>query len=240
MPIRKTEFRRGLQRQIKTSFDFPLTDEEMTEFNHEFDSMSMDATLRDYEEFARRVLREAHLPDHLALVRVLPNGTWQELPNNWQKNWRQTTEDARSRVRFMSVTALVKGRELTAEWRAAQILHWVAAVRHHIAEGNTEDAAWTALRLQNHVTKAEFVDNWESHAVRGLKTLESARVGGNQRARVQHASVEAKHERWNAEARRIWIRKPDLSKVSIAAIIPRRNRDGASNTIRQVIKQTDE
>ena len=236
MPIRKTELRRGLQRQMNTSFDFPLTEEEMTEFKREIDSMSMDATLRGYEEFARHVLREAELPDHIALVLVLPNGTWQQLP----KNWHQTIGGIPAGAKLMSVTALVKGRELTPEWRAAQILHWVAAVRHHIAEGNTEDAAWTALRLQNHVTKAEFVDNWETHALRGLKTLESARVGGNQRARVQHASVEARHERWQDEAKRIWNSKPDLSKVSVAAIIARKNRNGATNAIRQVIKQTDD
>ena len=236
MPIRKQEFRRGMERLTNTSFDFPLTEEEKTEFHREIDLMSMDTTLRGYEEFARHVLREAELPDHTALVLVLPNGTWQELP----KKWRQTIRGIPAGVKLVSVTTLVKGRELTPEWRAAQILHWAAAVRHRIAEGNTEDAAWTALRLQNHVTKAEFVDNWETHALRGLKTLDSARVGGKQRARIQHASVEARHERWQDEAKRIWSSKPDLSKVSVAAIIARKNRNGARNTIRQVIKQTDD
>ena len=56
MPIRKTELRRGLQRQVNTSFDFPLTEEEMTEFKREIASMSTDATLRRYQDFVRYVL----------------------------------------------------------------------------------------------------------------------------------------------------------------------------------------
>jgi hypothetical protein len=70
---------------------------------------------------------------------------------------------------------LVKGRELSPEWRAARILEEAHICRHHISHGEAGAAALAAMRLQREVDYSVLSDAWESAAETGQRV----KLGGS-------------------------------------------------------------
>lgn len=239
MPINRSTIRRGIQLYQTTSYDFPLTEDEMNELQRDTDSNSLNAILDRYEEAASEILRTAGLPDHMGPFLVHGDGTWEEFTDEMRAKFGQHSELSPDETfQIWLVTQFVRDKPLTLEWRAAQILRWCDAVRQYVSKNDAKNTAYAAISLQDHVAKALLIDTLEPDVIRGRNNArcmrEIARTH-NERRKTDRARLWA---RWQQTADHVWKRTPRLSKMSVAAIIRKQlGIDDSVNTIRRRIEK---
>jgi hypothetical protein len=100
-------------------------------------------------------------------------------------------------------------------------------LRHHqIAQAaikrggrDADIAARFALHVGLLAAQAIMKTVWERHALRGKNNLEAIKYGSKKTNQQRHQEREKEHQRWNAEAARIWTRSPHLSKRRVADMV---------------------
>lgn len=126
-----------------------------------------------YERVAKAILQKAGLPTEYPKMYPQPDGTWK------------------------TITGLLADKPLTAEWYAAQILHWAFCARDHIKNGDAQNAVYAALRLQEKVCHLQF-SQWEEYA----------RIGQAQVTKAGHRDdpvyTAADKRRWAQRAMDLW------------------------------------
>ena len=243
MSIHTSTIRRGIQLYKTTSFEFPLTQDEKDELGRIADSNSLNAILNRYEEAASQILRDAGLPDHMGPFLVHEDGPWQEFTDELRAKFDRISElSSGETVQISLVTQFVRHKPLTLEWRAAQILKWCDSVRHYISKTDASAAAYAAISLQDHVTKALVIDSLEPDVIRGRNNARCLRKAAQTHNKLRKSCRAKFWENWQQVANQIWERNSQLSKMSVAEIVRQQlGIDDSVNTIRRrIAKKTGE
>ncbi len=171
MPIKDYEIRDGITARQGVRISAPFGDAELAAVGRMFEALGRQADFEGMTEpleaWAQETLVKAGIPPDPRRLHALPSG-------------------GRG-----SLTALVKDRPFSKEWYAAEILHRLHFIRAFLERGEAAEAARWCLGLGALTQEADDKFEWEQHALRGLKTLESARAGHAQ----VHGTPERKAER---------------------------------------------
>lgn len=229
----RTEYDSRLTHRVTT---YPLTQTGVREWAADH-NRAMPDYLEHVREWAAETLRAAGLPDGLREVEIRPGGQWAELPKDWE-TWTAARE--LEHVRSMpegssvgNVLALVKGRELSLEWRATRILSDAEDMESAIARGDAREAARCGIRLGEAWQQAIFAEHYELPALVGLRQIKTGKRGSRKRV------PETTRADWQRQAEDHWRRHPKWSKVEVARRIAKAGVAGFPvNTIRQAIKKT--
>ena len=239
MPINRSTIRRGIQLYRTTSYDFPLTEDEMNELRRETDGNSLTVILDRYEEAASEILRTAGLPDHMGPFLVHDDGTWEEFTDEMRaKSNRFSAPSPDETFQISLVTQFVRDIPLTLEWRAAQILKWCDAVRQFLSKNDAKNAAYAAISLHDHVAKALLIDTLEPDVIRGRNNARCMREIAHTHNELRNTDRAKSWAQWQKVADQIWKRKPRLTKMAVAVIIRHElGIDDSVNTIRRRIEK---
>jgi len=161
----------------------------------ELSDMSVEADISAYEEWARNILRDSDLPDHLRALAYKANGEWRELADG------ERPADGEGAC---MVTHLVKDKPLSQEWYAAHVLLRAYCVSKAIEENDAEKAAWNAMRMSEHYEHAIFRGAFERDVlVERARSLESKKAKRVELERFKEAYRTARDE------------NPNLSRVRV-------------------------
>lgn len=231
MPIKRSHIKRGLQRLETTSWEWPLSKNDIAELDRTVHESSIEQTIASYEEAARDVLRKANYPDHLGPFVVTADGDWRDMPQEWRNGAILKSPSGES-FSIQLLTALLRGWELSPEWRAAQILRFADVLKQHMAKGDITNVVWAALHLQRHVERAILSTAWESDAIMGQRVREGGRKGYKLNQAV--AARIALHKEWVSDDWELASACPHLSAAERARRIAQRH-GAKSETVRNAI-----
>ncbi len=240
MPIKRSHIKRGLQRLETTSWEWPLSKKDIAELDQTVQESSIEQTIASYEEAARIVLREANFPDHLGPFVVTADGDWRDMPQEWRKGAipKPTPGETFS---IQLLTSLLRGRELSPEWRAAQILRYADVLKQHMAKGDITNVVWAALHLQKQVERAMLSTAWERDAITGQRVREGGRKGYKRNREA--ATRIALHKEWVSADLELASTCPDVSAAERARRIAQcygENPETARNAIWRFRKRSEE
>jgi hypothetical protein len=153
---------------------------------------AVDVDVDQYTSWAKGVLRAARLPTNL-----------------WTK-----TEAGRNFIVLFD-----KVQPGTVEERAAKVLSYAQALRHHLKNGNGDDAVWCALRMSQHMWMGFIDQTLTDDFKRGGRQLESLAEGRRVRqAKSQTAKTAAladQLKRENQEKSWEWVYREVASRLGI-------------------------
>jgi hypothetical protein len=180
---RKTKY--GRTRHEVTEYQFPLSDDDYAALAHELEKNTIDTFLSHAEEWARKVLVKARLPDHLKAVRRDAEGRWfDDLPKG-QRN-KKPTDAPKPGEAIVTLLGLVKERPHSPEWLAAQILRFAWGTRHYIKRDRAEDAVWNAIFLMQTIALTDFKLDLERLVDIGDRRIRSGEHGKKRSRRAEH------------------------------------------------------
>ncbi len=209
---RKTKF--GRTRHEVTEYEFPLSDDDYAALAHELENNTIETFLSRFEEWARKVLVTAELPDHLKAVRRDAEGRWfDDLPKG-QRN-KKPADAPKPGEAIVTLLGLVKERPHSREWAAAQILRFAWGTRHYMKRDRAEDAVWNAILLMQTIALADFKLDLEWPLDVGMRSIESGKHG-------KERSRETEHIKWKAVFDDVTGQFPDKSKAEIHRIVAER------------------
>jgi hypothetical protein len=209
---RKTK--RSRTRHEVTEYQSPLSADDYAALAHELEKNTIETFLSHVEEWARKVLVTAELPDHLKAVRRDAEGRWfDDLPKG-QRN-KKLADAPKPGEAIVTLLGLVKERPHSPEWLAAQILRFAWGTRHYMKRDRAEDAVWNAILLMQTIALTDFKLEWEWPLDVGIRVIEG---GGQRKAKPQ----EDEHKRWKALFDELRGQNPDKSNAKIHQIVAER------------------
>ena len=203
----------GLTRHERIELDLDMnTPEGWAEFASRIPSLT--DKLDQIEELARKILRQAGLPDDM---RLRPQGA----------------------DRWVDVVEMVEGKPHTREWFAANLLRWCHATRSYLEAADAEEATNSFGRVIRLWTIAEFKEVWEVDTLQGVKTRESRAVGAEvARLKAQHI-IAARDRKLVASAHALLVQKTYRSRRALARDLARKFRDLSERTIERTLEKFD-
>ena len=180
---RTTKF--GRTRHEVTEYEFPLSDDDYAALAHELEKYTIETFLSRFEEWARKVLVTAELPDHLKAVRRDAEGRWfDDLPKG-QRN-KKPADAPKPGVAIVTLLGLVKERPHSPEWLAAQILRFAWGTRHYMKRDRAEDAVWNAILLMQTIALTNFKLDLDRLVDIGDRRIRSGEHGKKRSRRAEH------------------------------------------------------
>jgi hypothetical protein len=125
---------------------------------------------------------------------------------------------------------LVKGRELSPEWRAARVLEEADVCRNHLANSDAGAVVLAAMRLQREVDYSVLSDAWESAAQTGKRVKDGSSKGHERNDELHQRMAEI--DSWCADDD--LLAENGLNSSERARIIAKKHREKAS-TVRNAI-----
>ncbi len=177
--------KRGRTRHEVTEYQFPLSDDDYAALAHELEKNTIETFLSRVEEWARKVLVTAELPDHLKAVRRDADGRWfDDLPKR-QRN-KKPADAPKPGEAIVTLLGLVKERPHSREWLAAQILRFAWGTRHYMKRDRAEDAVWNAILLMQTIALTNFKLDLERLVDIGDRRIRSGEHGKKRSSRAEH------------------------------------------------------
>ncbi len=203
--------KRSLTQREATSYQFPLSSDEVAELADEIKGSTVEAFLSRAEEMARDALTAAGLPDHLEAVRRDAKGRWiDNLPKGWRK--KKPVDVLKPGETLTSLLQLVKDRDLhSPEWLAARVLRFAVKTRYYMDLGNSTDAVWNAFHLVQTISLTNFKLDFERPLSAGIKVIDGAYESGKE----TRSDRQKRDERWCSGAQQIRERHPGWSHERI-------------------------
>ena len=210
---------------------------------HYFENQSrnwLPSYLARIREESREVLTAAGLPDDPDAILVMEDGTERVIVGEAKRKALADLAKKPRKVSLYRVLANItqrKGHEIGSKiWYAAKVLDQIACFDRAKERGDRDTIAHEAFHLGALVKQADVDVALGRELNTGVKTHRRATATLKKANTKRSASAAADHQRWIAEANKIWRQNPGLSADRCANAVKKRlGLDFSQDTIRKRI-----
>ncbi len=233
MALEKDEKTNGLFKQVRTTITNNSSPQEIEQFKASNPFETDIEYLAHVQKGCEDVLNAAGLHSKYGI-----EVTWEDKTKEfYPKDQALPKPSERRWIKEQLLPDLKSLEPLSAAYFATEIILRIDEYKKYLHENDIEKACYNALRLGEAIQRFALTFEIEDWALAGKKCKQN--TGGRQRPEFFNKNNKER-QIWQAEAKKIWHKKPNESKINVARLVARNLKTKKSfHTICRHIKKPD-